>query len=105
MTQVDANFASLHDPADRPWTLSNQQKQRIIENGTSQPKLKRYPECPGIPTKKCRFQVGGFRNIPISSIALKQIQPLVSFAVFFHRALDEKNPLLPGLTVSKDGIK
>ena len=59
MAQVDADSTSLQDPADRPRTLSDQQKQKIIENGPYQPKLKRYPESQDISTKKqCRFSSG-----------------------------------------------
>ena len=39
MAQVDADSTSLQDPADRPRTLSDQQKQKIIENGPYQQKV------------------------------------------------------------------
>jgi hypothetical protein len=65
MAQVDADSTSLQDPADRPRTLSDQQKQKIIENGPYQPKLKRYPESQDISTKKqCRFSSGWYKEYP-----------------------------------------
>ena len=39
---------SLRDQADRPKSLSDEQKETIIEGGPYQPKLKSYPENPEI---------------------------------------------------------
>jgi hypothetical protein len=73
MAQVDADFTSLQDPADRPRTLSDQQKQKIIENGPYQPKLKRYPESQDISTKKqCRFSSGWYKEYPHLEYSVKE---------------------------------
>ncbi|CAB4025958.1 Hypothetical predicted protein [Paramuricea clavata] len=73
MAQVDADFTSLQDPADRPRTLSDQQKQKIIENGPYQPKLKRYPESQDISTKKqCRFSSGWYKKYPHLEYSVKE---------------------------------
>ena len=54
--QGDDDCISLQDPADRPASLTDQQKQTIIENGPYQPKLKTYPENPNIgPSRQRRF--------------------------------------------------
>lgn len=56
MPQLDNDFSSLSDPADRPTNLTDLQKQKVIELGPFQPKLKTYPTNPEIPEgKQCRF--------------------------------------------------
>ena len=73
MVQTDADFTSLRDPADRPRTLSDQQKQYFIENGPFQPKLKSYTESPDIANKKqCRFSCRWFQELPHSKYSVKE---------------------------------
>ena len=96
MKQVDGDFASLQDPADHPRTLSDQQKQGTIENGPFElwlvmPRLvEALSRMPWNPNKKT---VQVFKQV-VSGISPSR-----------DTSLDEKNPLLPGLMVLKDGIK
>ena len=63
---------SLRDPADRPKSLSDEQKQTIIEGGPYQPKLKSYPENPEIQSKKQhKFAYGWFQEYPHLEYSIK----------------------------------
>ncbi|XP_028414896.1 52 kDa repressor of the inhibitor of the protein kinase-like [Dendronephthya gigantea] len=65
LPQLDNEFTSLFDPADRPKNLSDLQKQKIIELGPHQPKLKSYPTNQEISSgKQCRFVFGWFKEYP-----------------------------------------
>ena len=63
---------SLRDPADRPKSLSDEQKQTIIEGGPYQPKLKSYPENPEIQSKKQhKFAYAWFQEYPHLEYSIK----------------------------------
>ena len=70
--QDNDDYISLQDPADRPATLTDQQKQTIIENGLYQPKLKTYPENPTIgPSRQRRFLPSWFKEYPHMEYSVK----------------------------------
>ena len=70
--QDNDDYISLQDPADRPATLTDQQKQTIIENGPYQPKLKTYPENPTIdPSRQRRFLPSWFKEYPHMEYSVK----------------------------------
>ncbi|CAB4023990.1 Hypothetical predicted protein [Paramuricea clavata] len=72
-SNLEIDFTSLQYPADRSRTLSDQQKQKIIENGPYQPKLKRYPESQDVSTKKeCRFSSGWYKEYPHPEYSVKE---------------------------------
>ena len=98
---------SLRDRADRPKSLSDEQKQTIIEGGPYQPKLKSYPENPEIQSKKQhKFAYGWFiRNILILNTASKQTLLLVLFVVSFPQEMEEKNLPTHGLKALKHGTQ
>ena len=63
---------SLRDPADRPKSLSDEQKQTIIEGGHYQPKLKSYTENPEIQSKKQhKFAYAWFQEYPHLEYSIK----------------------------------
>ena len=92
---------SLRDPADPTKSLSDEQKQTIIEGGPYQPKLKSYPENPEIQSKKQHKFVYAL----ILNAASKQTLLLVLFAASFSQELGEKNLPTHGLIALKHGTK
>ena len=69
-----ANDNSLRDPADRPKSLSDEQKQTIIEGGHYQPKLKSYTENPEIQSKKQhKFAYAWFQEYPYLEYSIKAV--------------------------------
>ena len=63
---------SLQDPADRPATLTDQEKQTIIENGPYQPRLKTHPKNPAIgPNKQRKFSPSWFKEYPHMEYSVK----------------------------------
>ena len=69
---ADSDSMSLQDPVDRPATLTDQEKQTIIENGPYQPRLKTYPENPAIgPNKQRKFSPSWFKEYPHMEYSVK----------------------------------
>lgn len=69
----DNDLLNLQDPADRPSTLNDQQKQTVIKNGPYQPMLKSYPDNPDIrPNKQRRFAPSWYKEFPHLEYSVKR---------------------------------
>ena len=70
--QRNDDLSLLLDPADRPKDLTDLQKEKLIELGPYQPKLKTYPDNPDVPGRKqCRFVYGWFKDYPHLEYSIK----------------------------------
>ena len=86
--QDNDDYISLQDPADRPATLTDQQKQTIIENGPYQPKLKTYPKNPTIgPSRQRRFLPSWFKEYPHMEYSVKTDSVICFVCRLFPRGI------------------